>query len=84
MDDYTFDLTSMTDIAADWRMTNRELGNILKNAGYREGGKPTAKALNERLAVATFVGDYPRYTWSRALVGQFLEKAGRKRTRLWD
>ena len=84
MPDQALDLTSMTDIASDWRMTNRELGDILRNAGYREGGKPTAKALSEGLAVATFVGGYPRYTWSRALVGQFLEKAGRKNTRLWD
>lgn len=77
-------LTSMTDIASDWGMTNRELGDILTNAGYRSDGKPTDEALDENLAVVTFVGDYPRYSWSRELVGRFLEKNGRRKQRLWE
>jgi len=84
MDDELPALTSLTDIGDEWGITNRALGDLLRNAGYREDGKPTDKALDERLAIVTFHGDYPRYFWSRELVGRFLEKAGRKKDRLWD
>ena len=76
-------LTSLTEIGDDWGLTNRAVGDMLRNAGYRSEGKPTEKALDENLAIMTFVGDYPRYLWSRELVGQFLEKAGRKKGRPW-
>ena len=73
-------LASITDIAADWGLTNRELGDILRNSGFREGGKPTAKALNANLAVS----DYPRFLWSRDLVGRLLEQTGRRKGRMWN
>jgi hypothetical protein len=77
-------LTSLTEIGRDWGLTNRELGDILTNAGYRSDGTPTDKALDENLAIVTFVGDYPRYAWSRELVGRFLEASGRKKERAWN
>jgi hypothetical protein len=77
-------LTSLTDIARGWGLTNRELGDILTNAGYRCDGKPTDTALDDRLAVVTYVGDYPKHSWSRDVVGSFLEKGGRTKQRLWE
>jgi hypothetical protein len=77
-------LTSLTDIGTDWGLTNRELGDLLKVAGYRSDGKPTEKSLDENLAVVTFVGDYPRFLWSRELVGRFLEGLNRTKERVWN
>ena len=77
-------LTSITDIARDWKLTNRALGDYLTNAGFRTDGKPTAKALDEGLAIVRFNGDYPSYSWSRELVGAFLEKLGRKKRQFPD
>ena len=76
--------TSLTDIATEWKLTNRSLGDLLRNGGYRDDGKPTTKALDEGLAIVRFNGDYPSYSWSRELVGAFLEKSGRKKRQLSD
>ena len=76
-------LTSLTEIGREWGLTNRALGDLLRNAGYRSNGKPTEKALDEKLAILTFVGDYPRYFWDRDAVAQFLENSGRTKKRAW-
>lgn len=70
---------SLTEIGDEWGLTNRALGDHLKMAGYRDEGKPTDKALDEGLAVLRFVSGYPTYSWSRDLVGRFLEQLGRKK-----
>ncbi len=72
-------LTSITEIGVEWGLTNRSLGDMLRNEGYRSDGKPTTKALDEGLAVMRFIGDYPSYSWSPQRVGAFLEALGRKK-----
>jgi hypothetical protein len=72
-------LTNLTDIGHDWNLTNRDLGDLLRNGGYRCDGKPTTKALDEGLAVLRFIGDYPSYSWSRDLVAKHLERLGKER-----
>jgi hypothetical protein len=89
MDDYEGDpakrfLTTLTDIGHDWGLTNRALGDILRNGGYRSDGKPTAKALDEGLAILQFVGNYPSYSWNRDLVGQYLERLGKQKRQTRD
>lgn len=77
-------LTTLTDIGYEWGLTNRALGDVLRNGGYRCDGKPTAKALDEGLAVLRFVGDYPSYSWSLELVGRYLERIGTSRRKATD
>jgi hypothetical protein len=84
MDEPEIDWTNLTEIADEWGLTNRALGDSLRNAGYREDGKPTTKALEESLATTIWSGDWPRHYWSKRAVGEFLQKSGRKKGRAWE
>jgi hypothetical protein len=73
--------TSLNDLGTDWGLSNRALGRILDQAGYRSYGTPSLKALTEGLAVMR-VGK--GYGWSPELVGSFLKRSGYKKLAACD
>ncbi len=76
--------TTLTAIGEAWGLTNQALGDLLRCGGYRDGSRPTTKALDEGLAILQYLSDYPSYLWSRDLVGEFLERSGREKRRATD
>lgn len=76
--------TSLTEIGDEWGLTNRAVGDLLANDGYKNNGRPTKKALDEGLAVLRFVNGFPTNLWSRDRVGTFLEQLGRDNRRTSD
>jgi hypothetical protein len=54
----------MRDIGMEFGLTSHKLGRILTESGFRDGGKPTAKAFQAGWVRQKFAPDGSNYMWA--------------------
>lgn len=54
----------MRDIGKEFGLTSHQLGRLLTEAGFRAGGKPTAKAFQAGWVSQRFAPDGSNYMWA--------------------